>query len=169
MCSWMDKNNFYLPKRPFGGGSLMIWGAIAKSGKIIIRRINGILNSDKYCSMMEKDILPLLNRSVRTYIFQQDNASCHVSRKSIDMFERNNIILLEWPAKSPDLSLIEQLWDILKKRIYDGTIFNSLDQLLDQISLEISKLRTESPDLISRLWHNYSDETCDILCTNGFY
>ena len=101
--------------------------------------------------MMEKDILPLLNKSIRTYIFQQDNASCHVSRKSIDMFERNNIILLEWPAKSQDISLIEQLWGILRKRIYDGTIFNSLDQLWDRISLETSKLQTECSDLISRI------------------
>lgn len=167
MYSWMDKNDFNLERRPFGGGSVMVWGAILKSGKIILRRIVGTLNSEKYCSLMENDILPLLNNTIRTYIFQQDNASCHVSKKSLDMFERHNTILLEWPPKSPDLSLIEQLWSILKTRIYDGTIFNNFDELWNRINVEALKIQQETPDLISRLWNNYSDKMCDVLCTNG--
>lgn len=165
--SWMNKNNHILPKRPYRGGSLMVWGAISKSGEIILRRIYGKLNSEKYCNLMETDILPYLNKSIRTYIFQQDNASCHVSKKTIEMFERNHAILLEWPAKSPDLSLIEQLWGILKKRIYDGTKYDDLDQLWNRINEEIALIKQSDPDLISRLWNNYSDKMCDILCTNG--
>lgn len=165
--SWFNKSGFTLPKRPFGGGSLMVWGAISKSGEIILRRINGKLNSEKYCNLMETDILPYLNKNIRTYIFQQDNASCHVSKKSMQMFEKNHVTLLQWPAKSPDLSLIEQFWGILKKSIYDGTKYDNLDQLWKRINDEVILIKQSDPDLVPRLWNNYTDKMCDILCMNG--
>lgn len=167
LYTWKDKNNVYLPKRPFGGGSLMVWGAICKSGKIIIRRIKGKLNSDAYCQLMDKDILPILNSTIRTYILQQDNAPCHVSAKSKAMFAKNNVILLPWPPKSPDLSPIEHLWGILKRKLYDGTLYSNLDELWQRINYEVLKLEIECSSLIPNLWSNYCVKMCDILCNKG--
>ena len=51
-------------------------------------------------------------------LFQQDNASCHKSRKSLEaievIFGKNKIW---WPANSPDLSPIETVWSILKQEL----------------------------------------------------
>jgi hypothetical protein len=43
-------------------------------------------------------------------IFQQDNASIHMSGHSLVWFAEKNIPLLDWPARSPDLNPIENLW-----------------------------------------------------------
>ena len=48
-------------------------------------------------------------------IFQQDSARCHTARTTKRWFEEKNTRLLDWwPAISPDLSPIEQIWAIAK-------------------------------------------------------
>ena len=48
-------------------------------------------------------------------IFQQDNDPKYTSRRVQKWFEEQKIMLLDWPAQSPDLSPIEHTWNHLKK------------------------------------------------------
>ncbi|GFS90945.1 hypothetical protein TNCV_4192691 [Trichonephila clavipes] len=52
----------------------------------------------------EPDIMGLA-----TAIFQQDNARPHVTR-IFQSFVNHQIELLSWPARSTDLSMIENMW-----------------------------------------------------------
>ena len=110
--------------------------------------------------------MPLLNDQLGSYMFQQDNASCHVSKQTKEMFAMLGIQLLPWPPHSPDLSPIENLWGILKKRVYDGPNFKSLDEVWQRIETEVAKIN-ECPNQIPNLYNNYFSKMCDILCCNG--
>ncbi|GFV97686.1 transposable element Tcb1 transposase [Trichonephila clavipes] len=54
-----------------------------------------------------------LHRGLATAIFQQDNAQSHVARIVQRFFVNHQIELLPWPARSPDLLPIENMWSMV--------------------------------------------------------
>ena len=51
------------------------------------------------------------------WIFQQDNVPCHKSRLVNSYFNENNIRVMPWPPRSPDLNPIEHVWNLIDKKI----------------------------------------------------
>ncbi|GFX86263.1 transposable element Tcb1 transposase [Trichonephila clavipes] len=85
-------------------------------------------------------------------IFQQDNAQLHMARVSQDCL--CTVTILPWPARSPDLSLIEPIWDHLVLRFRHPTSLNELDARLQKIWNEMSqdimqKFYASMPDRIA--------------------
>jgi len=54
----------------------------------------------------------------KNWIFQQDNAPIHASKETKTWLDLKKINLLEWPAYSPDLNPIENVWGIMARRVY---------------------------------------------------
>lgn len=51
-------------------------------------------------------------------IVMQDNAPVHTARISLQALEETRMIMMEWPPSSPGLNPIENIWAILKARIF---------------------------------------------------
>ncbi|POM64302.1 transposable element tc3 Transposase [Phytophthora palmivora] len=61
------------------------------------------------------------------FIYQQDGASIHTSKASLEFLQEQGVQVLEWTPRSPDLNPIENLWSILTRRVYqNGRQFNSV-------------------------------------------
>lgn len=155
--------------RNFGGGSVMIWAAFSSHGKSDIAWITSRMNAVKYEELLEEYLLNMAENILpENFIFQQDNAAIHVAASTKRWFSDKNIPLLDWPARSPDLNPIENLWGIIARRVYANCRqFNSVQELKsaikdawDSITLnELQKLVHSMPNRIFETIKNKGGNT----------
>ena len=115
----------------------MVWAGFAASRTTLIVSIRDRLNSESYVDMLVENLLPeTLFITGSDYLFQKDNASCHASSTSCSCFEANSVKLLDWPKRNPNFNPIENLWNILARKVYkNGTQYAIKDEVTSSIEL----------------------------------
>ena len=156
--SWMEnRNDRTIPnrkKRQQHGGGLMIWGAITFEGKIFVHLFKGGLNGMKYASFIQEEALPWI-RNVKgnaPFIFQQDNAAVHTSRLVKTMFDQENVEVLDWPSRSPDLNPIENFWKILSDDVYEHGAFDNDMELWNKIRTCSQLIECNKKEVVKNLF-----------------
>ncbi|GFV61246.1 hypothetical protein TNCV_500381 [Trichonephila clavipes] len=96
-------------------------------------------------------------------IFQQDNARPRVAKTVRDFCSAQHMPLLPWPAYSPDMSPIEQVWDQVGRRLArDPRPAASKDELL----LRIQAIWNSVPQTDIQ---NLSDSIPRLIAARGGY
>lgn len=95
----------------------MFWGAISATGPVNLTRLDGRINSEVYREVLINGLLPYLDENGRDLSFQQDNASVHVSAVMNEFFAQEGLLVMNWPARSPDLNPIENVWGRMKNAV----------------------------------------------------
>jgi transposase len=152
-------------KKRDGGISQMVWGCFSgkKLGPIVF--VDTSINQDVYMGVLEQHLLEyieaLKSEDLSELVFQQDNASPHTAKRMQEWLQiagqEHGFRIMRWPANSPDLNPIENLWAILKielHRRYPDTKY---------LKGSINTIRTVLKERLQKVWWDINEEVLNQL------
>lgn len=147
--TWTDPGHVIArDKRQMGGRGHMVWGMLEPDGQFKVSKMEGKFDSKKYCEQIGPALDYLdYKYGVGEYYFQQDNASVHASKYTQEFLKERKVKVIPWPAKSPDLNPVENVWKMMSDRIYENKQYSGRDELWTAIhngAIEISRNKNDT-------------------------
>ncbi len=95
---------------------MMIWGEMSSAGVGPLCFLKTNVTAPVYQDILEHFMLPSADQLFKDadFTFQQDLAPAHTAKSWLN---DHGIGVLDWPANSPDLNSIENLWGIVKRKM----------------------------------------------------
>ncbi|GFW83091.1 transposable element Tc3 transposase [Trichonephila clavipes] len=116
----------------------------------------------------------LNNHDVQVLWFQQDGATCHTARATIDILKKtfgDRLISrfgpVNWPPRSCDLTPLDYfLWVYVKSLVYADKP-QTLDHLEDNIRRVIADIRPQILKKVMEIW-TISEPALAVLCQQSY-
>ncbi|GFW91985.1 uncharacterized protein TNCV_2152651 [Trichonephila clavipes] len=175
---WSEANPHVYVETPLHPEKLTVWCALWAGGIIgpyFFKNDEGhnvTVNGDRYRAMITNFFIPELNNhDVQELWFQQDGATCHTARATIDLLKDtfgdrliSRFRPVNWPPRSCDLTPLDYfLWGYAKSLVYADKP-QTLDHLEDNIRRIIADIR---PQMLEKVIENWTSRLDYIRASRG--
>ena len=162
------------PKRLFGGKTIRLWAAITHKKVLAWRIFESDLTAKAYQEILKRSLIPRAEKEFKDHHwwFQQDNASPHVAKSTIEWLEEvatsRGFDILDWAPHSADLNLIENLWSEISNEIALDALPRSSSQLKKYVEKVMARLSTgEGEEYFQKLYKSVPDRLDAIIEGKG--
>ncbi len=99
--------------------SVMIWDIMSSAGVGPLCFLKTNVTAPVYQEILERFMLPSADQLFKDadFIFKQDLAPVHTAKSTKSWLNDHGVGVLDWPANSPDLNPIENIWGIVKRKM----------------------------------------------------
>lgn len=164
----MEGENIVRQSQPCGGGGLMVWMMALPCGLLSFKLYKTTFNGLKYKSLLQESIVPIIRLNLgEDFFYQEDNSRVHKSKIIKEFMNNNGIRVLKWPAYSPDLNIVEDIWKKISDLVYDGPQYTKIVDLENGIIRAINHINYYERSFVQNLYHGIRSRLCQVLTKKG--
>src|SRR5579859_3822172 len=163
-----------------GNLSQMIWACFVGNTLGPIVFISDSINQDVYLELLRTEFDPFLNALAaygQTNLeFQQDNACPHTAKRTLKFLEafarKHGLTIIDWPANSPDLSLIEtsKTSSVFKQYPDTATLKGSARTIKVMLQQRLHKIWWDiGEEVLNRLVEDMPKHCKKVIAARGWY
>jgi hypothetical protein len=118
------------------------------------------------------ELLPRLNalflaNGIEDWVFQQDGAKIHKTPAVLDHIRANTPNFIEhWPAQSPDLSWIENVWSIVEHKLWEEKEWNNFIEFENKLCETWGQV-TGDVELMARMSRGMAKRLRELVAKGG--
>lgn len=147
---------------------VMVWAMVMPNGLMSFRFMNGKQKADDYIKIIKEVVIPISKLNFgNKVIYQHDNCPIHSARKTKIFCESSNLEVSDWPAYSPDLNIIENLWQVISSKVYSQGSPKNIKELKSRIEISINDINENGSTIIHNLYGSIRSRLCEVLLRRG--
>jgi len=148
----------------------MVWGCFTWWHVGPLHLIDGIMRKEDYLQILQTNLTNFIEKCAypeTEIVFQQDGDPKHTAKIVKEWIGKQHFKLMEWPAQSPDLNPIENLWSIVKRRLgqYEAAPSN-MANLWERVAAEWSRI---PKDIIENLVESMPKRVHEVISNKGLW
>jgi len=153
-----------------GGGNIMVWGCFTWWNIGPLHLVESIMRKGGYLEILQTHLPNFVDVCAypeEEIVFQQDGDPKHTAKIVKEWIGKQHFQLMEWPAQSPDLNPIENLWSIVKRRLaqYHAAPTNMGD-LWERVKTEWNRVPKE---IINNLVESMPNRINQVISCKGLW